>query len=417
MKETTTTTTPTPLTAENWWEMIPGRKEGGAKLLKRCIELLAWRVDFAMNVLLAYKDFLEAKVSISDFDGTMLEPSMPIYQMWSQHILDTACYNNDCELLFGRVLHHDPDLFKDVLQRTARIQRTMQLVFEKNGGAAYIDPIVWSYGPPMYGGVPPPGPPMPPPAHYGFPATPPREKENTVHPDHKRPRTEGGIEHPHTAGYASFKMAPAFDKRLHPAKGRVAHPKEAIHNGNGDNYSKLNGAAGTVTLCIFKSTDGGAMDNKVTLGRNQPLRKVLDYYRYRCIWRQGKRLDLYCTPNDLGMGPVENVILTSIHVDEVITLSFRDWKGQIMSKEMRMRETIRDAYADQAEALGVDISKLIFQFRHNILTIDGTPLLAQLDHGDIVDVSLEGGVEETIVTNPGEEKMKQIKEEETSALL
>ena len=132
-----------PLTAENWWKMIPGRQEGGAKLLKRCIELLAWRVDFAMHVLLAYKDFLASKVSIGDFEGTMVEPSMPIYQMWSQHILDTASYSEDCELLFGRVIHYDPSLFKDHQNRTSRINRTMQLVYERNKGA-YVDPVVWN---------------------------------------------------------------------------------------------------------------------------------------------------------------------------------------------------------------------------------------------------------------------------------
>jgi hypothetical protein len=383
----------TALTAENWWEQIPGRKEGGAKLLKRCIELLAWRVDFAMNVLLAYKDFLEAKVSIGDFDGTMLEPSMPVYQMWSQHILDTACYSKDCEILFGRVVHYDASLFKDHQNRTARINRTIQLVYERNKGS-FIDPIVWNYGhPPPYSGIVHAAP-MPP-VSYGV-ANP--GGENDTHEQHKRPRIEGGAQGS-SPGFASYEMAPpVLNQRHHQPAGRV--PKEPEPKD------------GVVKLCIYKSTDGGAMDNKVTLHRDQPLRKVLDYFRYRCIW-QGKRLDLYMTPNELEMGPVENIILTSIHVYEIITLNFCDWKGQTISLQIRMREAFRDAYADQAKALGVDPSKLIFKFRNTVLSIDATPLLAQLDHGDVVDVSLEGAEEDSTETS-GEEKKDQSNSTETS---
>jgi hypothetical protein len=377
----------TPLTAENWWEQIPGRKEGGAKLLKRCIELLSWRVDFAMNVLLAYKEFLEAKVSISDFEGTMLEPSMPVYQMWSQHILDTASYSKDCETLFGRVIHYDPSLFRDHQNRPARINRTIQLIYEKNKGS-FIDPVVWNYGqPPPYGGMH--GAPMPG-ANYGA-ATPGRE--NDMNQQHKRPRTE--------PSFASYEMAPAvLNQRYHQAPGKVAKAPISAEPEPKD---------GSVTICIFKATDGGAMDNKVTLRREEPLRKVLNYFRYRCIWK-GKRLDLYMTPNELAMGAVENVILTSIHVYEIITLNFRDWKEQTVSLQIRMREPFREAYADQAKELGVDPSKLIFKFRNNLLSIDATPLLAQLDHGDVVDVSLDGAEDSTPTV--GEEKKEQTKEEE-----
>jgi hypothetical protein len=145
------------------------------------------------------------------------------------------------------------------------------------------------------------------------------------------------------------------------------------------------------------------------LDRDQQLRTVLDYYRFRCIWRK-RRLDLHLTPNELEMGHVENIILASIHVDEVITLWFRDWKGNVVGKELKMRETIGDAYAEHAQELGVDPSKLVFTFRGNRMSITSNPLLFQLDHGDVLDVSLERSDGDLYATM-GEEKKEQHKDE------
>lgn len=378
---TTTMSEHVPLTADNWWEMIPGRKEGGAKLLKRCIELLAWRVDFAMNVLLAYKDFLECKVSIDDFEGTMLEPSVPVYQMWSQHILDTQAYHNDCELLFGRMLHYDPNLYKDYHGRTARINRTMQLIYEKSKGS-FVDPMVWHFGPTV--------------PFASMNQFMPPESTNGGETD-----SHGQLKRPRTDPYAGF-MGYNYGTQTPPTFNKKYFQGEKVgKNGKGSGY---------VTLCIFKSTDGGAMDNKVTLDRDQQLRSVLDYYRFRCIWRN-RRLDLHCTPNELEMGSVENIILTSIHIDEVITLWFRDWKGNVVSKELRMRDTIGDAYADQARELGVNPSKLVFTFKGNRMSITSNPLLFQLDHGDVVDVTIDRSEDEIYITT-GEEKKDQQKDDE-----
>lgn len=377
---------PVPLTAENWWEMIPGRKEAGAKLLKRCIELLAWRVDFAMNVLLAYKDFLECKVSIGDFEGTMLEPSVPIYQMWSQHILDTQAYQKDCEMLYGRMIHYDPYLYKDFQGRPARINRTMQLIYEKCKGT-FVDPMVWHYGPAVpYASM-----------HHHLPMETTMAGESDVHVPFKRARAD-----PY-AGYAGYHYPTQTSPPSFNNKKQHLHTEKVVRNPKGWK------GPGHVTLCIFKSTDGGAMDNKVTLDRDQQLRTVLDYYRFRCIWRK-RRLDLHLTPNELEMAHVENIILTSIHIDEVITLWFRDWKGNVVAKELKMRETIGDAYAEQAQELGVDPAKLVFTFRGNRMSITSNPLLFQLDHGDVLDVSIEQSDGDLYVTT-GEEKKEQIKDE------
>lgn len=34
----------------------------------------------------------------------------PLDEMWHEHILDTRKYAKDCESLFGRFIHHDPNL-------------------------------------------------------------------------------------------------------------------------------------------------------------------------------------------------------------------------------------------------------------------------------------------------------------------
>lgn len=330
------------LTCQNWWELVQGRKEGGAKLLNRCLELLSWRVDFAMNVLHAYREFLECKVMVEDFDGTQLEPSLPVYQMWSQHILDTKGYTRDCMLLFGRVLHHDPELFRDYQGRSERINKTMQLLYEKNNGS-FVDPVVWHFGP-FIGGIQQQNIS----AEHNVTAAEGEPNSGGGNPQTKRTRVES------KTGSAGFQMLqvhapPSLNKKFYakvPIPSKLAKER----------------SAGTVTLQIFKGTDGGAMDNKVTLNRDQQLRTVLDYFRYRCIW-QHRRLNLHCTPNELKMGSVENIILSSIHVDESITLWFRDFKGATVARPLRMRETIGSAIADHIKELAVDESRLMFTHR------------------------------------------------------
>jgi len=325
-----------------------------------------------MHVLHAYREFLECKASVEDFDGTQLEPSVPVYQMWSQHILDTKRYVEDCTLLFGRVLHHDPDLFRDYQSRPERINKTMQLICEKNK-VSYVDPTIWHFGPPMMGGG------MPPQYasvhEHGAPTTEGDTVNGSGNPPAKRTRLDSSSKNGSTTypmGY--HHTPPSLNQKFYtkiPIPSKLAKEK----------------SSGSVTLQIFKGKDGGAMDNKVTLNRDKQLRTVLDYFRYRCIW-QSRRLNLHCTPNELKMGNVENIVLSSIHVDESITLWFRDYKGGTVGRVLRMRETIGSAISDHIKELGVDESKLVFTHMGNVLSPTSTPLYFQLDHGDLVEIAL-----------------------------
>lgn len=40
----------------------------------------------------------------------VLPPSQDIDDFWHNHILDTEKYQTDCQAIFGKFLHHDPDL-------------------------------------------------------------------------------------------------------------------------------------------------------------------------------------------------------------------------------------------------------------------------------------------------------------------
>lgn len=52
-----------------------------------------------------YKSFLWLKMN---YPHLALSPTDIIDSFWHEHILDTQKYFNDCNLLFGRYLHHTP---------------------------------------------------------------------------------------------------------------------------------------------------------------------------------------------------------------------------------------------------------------------------------------------------------------------
>ncbi|SNT29845.1 hypothetical protein SAMN05421770_10731 [Granulicella rosea] len=62
-------------------------------------------------------------------------------QFWHQHILDTRKYANDCDLLFGRLMHHNPHVVQGSEQELESVKKTQRLYARRfgsdtNGGAA-----------------------------------------------------------------------------------------------------------------------------------------------------------------------------------------------------------------------------------------------------------------------------------------
>lgn len=136
------------LTAETWWNVDRSReprlKEGATPLMERCIRTYGWTEDFAVKVLDGYKMFLTFKKSFEDWDAKKLSPSVPVDQMWHQHILDNRNYNKDCELLVGQVIFHDPDGGLDEDAREERIKTTIGALRIKYDDD--YDKEVWNFG-------------------------------------------------------------------------------------------------------------------------------------------------------------------------------------------------------------------------------------------------------------------------------
>ena len=55
-----------------------------------------------------YRAFLEM---VAEFPDVNMAPPRIVDEAWHMHILDTRRYHADCQAVFGRYLHHDPDAF------------------------------------------------------------------------------------------------------------------------------------------------------------------------------------------------------------------------------------------------------------------------------------------------------------------
>ena len=67
-----------------------------------------WDIDFINAVEETYKCFLY--LAVKDPDFILLTPTDDIIDMWQAHILNTRKYIDDCEEIYGCVLHHFPDI-------------------------------------------------------------------------------------------------------------------------------------------------------------------------------------------------------------------------------------------------------------------------------------------------------------------
>lgn len=88
-----------------------------------------WSVSEVDAIELEYRAFLQAHRNNPDM---FLVPSRKIDKFWHHHILDTEKYIADCELLFGKYMHHYPysgllDL-DDAAQQAKRYAATRQIL-------------------------------------------------------------------------------------------------------------------------------------------------------------------------------------------------------------------------------------------------------------------------------------------------
>ena len=136
---------------ENWWEVRrathpgePTPARGATPLVERCIRVHGFNEGFAKRVLKGYRQFMELKSVMNDLQETKLSPSVPIQQMWEQHLLDNLNYTEDCLLLFGRVIGHNPDGVLEGQALRDRIQTT-KIAFQARYGDD-LDTEVWDFG-------------------------------------------------------------------------------------------------------------------------------------------------------------------------------------------------------------------------------------------------------------------------------
>jgi len=136
---------------EQWWEVKraqnptdPTPTRGATPLVERCMRVHGFSEGFAMRVLKGYRQFMELKSVMNDWNETKLSPSVPIVNMWEQHLLDNLNYSEDCLLLFGRVIGHNPDALLNYSALKERILTT-KIAFQARYGDD-LDQDVWDFG-------------------------------------------------------------------------------------------------------------------------------------------------------------------------------------------------------------------------------------------------------------------------------
>lgn len=136
---------------ENWWEVKlsqnpaePKATRGATPLVERCMRVHGMSESFAKRTLKGYRQFMELKSVMNDWNELKLSPSLPINQMWEQHLLDNLSYTEDCLLLFGRVIGHNPDGILDGVALQERVMTT-KIAFQARYGDD-LDQDVWDFG-------------------------------------------------------------------------------------------------------------------------------------------------------------------------------------------------------------------------------------------------------------------------------
>jgi hypothetical protein len=133
---------------EKWWEVDrkrdPPLTRGATPLVERCMRVLGWNESFSKRTLKGYRQFMELKSVMNDWQETKLSPPIAIQQMWEQHVLDNLNYTDDCFLLFGRVIGHDPDAGLNERSLLDRV-KTTKIAFQARYGSD-LDMEVWDFG-------------------------------------------------------------------------------------------------------------------------------------------------------------------------------------------------------------------------------------------------------------------------------
>ncbi|UNU72537.1 glycine-rich domain-containing protein-like [Moraxella nasovis] len=99
-----------------------------------------WTLEGVEDAIRQYKNFM---ILMKIYDGTSekIVPSVEVDVIWHNHILDTKAYFKDCEVIYGRYMHHFPYFGirskEDYQDLNQSFDRTQELYFQHFGEYMY----------------------------------------------------------------------------------------------------------------------------------------------------------------------------------------------------------------------------------------------------------------------------------------
>jgi hypothetical protein len=108
------------------------------------IEKHGWsleRADAARREYIRFLTLLQKKPGFMLVPWLTVDGRDDLDQFWHQHILDTAKYAADCNLLFGRMIHHNPHVVRGSEQETTAFEKTQRLYARTFGEGTYGEPV------------------------------------------------------------------------------------------------------------------------------------------------------------------------------------------------------------------------------------------------------------------------------------
>src|SRR5712671_6226132 len=95
-----------------------------------------WTREYADGIEQGYRNYLTMLAKYQDHAEDILL-SKDVDEFWHTHILQTIKYTEDCEVVFGKYLHHAPHIGEvtqaDVEKRTALAEKTRRLYQQEFG--------------------------------------------------------------------------------------------------------------------------------------------------------------------------------------------------------------------------------------------------------------------------------------------
>ena len=79
-------------------------------VIDRIVTTKKWKKEDVLKIETLYKNFL---FLYKKYPDKTFPPSEEIDEFWHNHILNTEQYIKDCDHIFGKYLHHDPNIVVD----------------------------------------------------------------------------------------------------------------------------------------------------------------------------------------------------------------------------------------------------------------------------------------------------------------